>query len=213
MTARRPALIFDFGNVIAFFDFSRACAVYGRSSGLTGTAFLSQLRERGMTPLLHDYERGALSSEEFRRSLSAIAEVDMPHAEFAAAWTDIFRLNEPVADLVRALKARGYPLVLGSNTNDLHATHFRRQFAATLAHFDALVLSHEVGCLKPSPEFYLASARAAEAEPGDCVFIDDLAENVAGARDAGLLGVHFRDVPTLLMDLRRHGVDLDGPPP
>ena len=47
MTARRPALIFDFGNVVAFFDYTRACEIARpaarahrarRSSGTSGSA-------------------------------------------------------------------------------------------------------------------------------------------------------------------------------
>src|SRR5262249_42627396 len=99
-------------------------------------------------------------------------------------------------------------LVLGSNTNDLHATHYRRQFGEALAAFDALVLSYEVGHCKPAPEFYLACARAAGAPPAECLFIDDLPENVQGAEQAGLRSVLFRDVPTLRADLAAHGVVL-----
>lgn len=206
MTARRPALIFDFGNVVAFFDHSRACESFGRRVGLTGPAFLDRLRERGFIPLLQSYERGAISSEMFSRSVAALAELEIPHDEFAAAWSDIFWLNEPVATLLRTLKAQGYTLVLGSNTNDLHASQFRAQFADTLAVLDAIVLSHEVGHIKPSSEFYLACAEAAGAAPADCVFIDDLAENVEGARAAGLQAVQFGDVPSLLSDLSGLGV-------
>src|SRR5205823_3917086 len=132
------------------------------------------------------------------------------HDEFAAAWSDIFWLNEPVARLVASLKGRGYTLVLGSNTNDLHATHFRRLFAETLAHFDRVVLSYEVGHIKPSSAFYLACAEAAGAPPEDCVFIDDLPENVEGARAAGLTGVLYRDHDTLLADLRQLGMEVPG---
>ncbi|MCA1686035.1 MAG: HAD family phosphatase [Planctomycetia bacterium] len=131
----------------------------------------------------------------------------MPHEEFARAWSDIFCLNEPVAALVRNLKASGYPLILGSNTNELHASQFRRQFRETLTHFDRLVLSYEIGHIKPSAEFYLTCARAADAAPGDCLFIDDLPENVEGARSAGLSGLLYQDVTTLLNDLRSLGVE------
>ena len=82
--------------------------------------------------------------------------------------------------MIAGLKSAGYTLVLGSNTNDLHAAQFRRQFAETLAHFDRLVLSFEIGHIKPSAAFYLACAEAAGAEPADCVFIDDLVETWKG---------------------------------
>ena len=212
MSARRPALIFDFGNVVAFFDYTRACESFGPRLGLTGSAFLNRIRERGLTPLLQRYERGSIASEEFSRSVCVLAGLDIPHDEFAAAWSDIFWLNEPVAALVRTLKASGYTLILGSNTNALHAAQFQEQFAETLTHFDRLVLSHEVGEIKPSARFYLACAQAAGASPAECVFIDDLSENIEGARAAGLSGVLFRNVPSLINDLRALGVVIDPHP-
>jgi glucose-1-phosphatase len=208
VTRRTPALIFDFGNVVAHFDYRRSCEILAPRLGLSAQAFLDRVVELGFMPLLRRYERGEISSEEFSKAFRELVGLEIAHEEFAAAWSDIFWANEPLAPLVEHLKARGYTLVLGSNTNDLHAAQFRRQFAETLGHFDALVLSHEIGHIKPSADFYLACARAAGAPPSGCVFIDDLPENVAGARDAGLVGLVFRDVPTLVADLAALGVEV-----
>ncbi len=205
---RSPALIFDFGNVVAHFDYRRACDHYGRRLGITGEAFLERVRREGFSELVREYESGLITSEAFSRGVCALASLEIPHAEFAAAWSDIFWLNEPVAELVATLKGRGYTLVLGSNTNDLHAGQFRRQFAETLAHFDRLVLSYEIGHIKPSAPFYHACADAAGTNPAECIFIDDLAENVEGARAAGLSAIHFRDVPSLLPELRALGIEV-----
>jgi epoxide hydrolase-like predicted phosphatase len=205
---RSPALIFDFGNVVAHFDYRKACEHYGRRLGITGEAFLERVRREGFSELVREYESGQISAEAFSRGVCALAGLDIAHDEFAAAWSDIFWLNRPVAELVASLKRRGYTLVLGSNTNDLHAAQFRSQFADTLAHFDRLVLSYEIGHIKPSAHFYHACAEAAGRMPAECVFIDDLAENVEGARAAGLSAIHFRDVPSLLPELRALGVEV-----
>jgi putative hydrolase of the HAD superfamily len=205
---RTPALIFDFGNVLAHFDYRKACDILGKRLGLTGEAFLERVRPLGFSPLVQEYERGRIDAKTFSKEVSALAGLDIPHAEFAAAWSDIFWLNEPVARLIPFLKERGYPLILGSNTNDLHATQFRRQFAETLAHFDHLILSYEVGHIKPAAEFFVACVDAAGATPATSVFIDDLPENVAGATAAGLKGIVYRDVPSLLEALEAHGVDV-----
>lgn len=204
----RPALIFDFGNVVAHFDYRRSCEHYGRRMGISGEVFLERVVGQGFSPLLQRYERGELSSREFSHAVCALVGLEIAYEEFASTWSDIFWLNEPVARLVAFLKSLGYTLVLGSNTNDLHAAQFRQQFAETLGHFDRLILSYEVGHSKPSAEFYHACARAAGRRPADCIFIDDVAENVAGARDAGLRSIQFRDMPTLLGDLKAMGVEV-----
>lgn len=211
MSTRLPAVIFDFGNVIAFFDYSKACERYARPQGLTGPEFLQRLRDRGLMSVVHEYERGALTSRDFTRAVGRLAGIDLDHDEFAAAWADIFTLNAPVAALAASIKRRGYPVLLGSNTNELHAAQFRGQFARELEPFDALVLSYEVGHIKPSAGFYLACAAAAGREPGECIFIDDMPENVAGAREAGLRSVRYTEPSSLESELRALGIEIDGP--
>jgi putative hydrolase of the HAD superfamily len=210
MKKRTPALIFDFGNVVAHFDYRKACETLGRPLGLSGAALLERARGLGFSPLVKEYERGMISAEAFSSGVAALVGLDIAHDEFARAWADIFALNEPVADLIADLKGQGYTLVLGSNTNDLHASQFRRQFAATLAHFDRLILSFEIGHIKPAAEFYHACAAAAGAAPGECVFIDDMPENVEGAQAVGMEGTVFRDVPSLVQALRARGVEVGG---
>jgi FMN phosphatase YigB (HAD superfamily) len=211
MSTRRPALIFDFGNVVAFFDYTRGIAALARRLRVEPAEFLARIAASDLPALARTFESGAISSDEFSRTARKRAGLsDLSHDEFASLWADIFWLNEPVATLVRALRERSYPLVIGSNTNELHARQFRRQFAETLAFFDGQVLSFEIGHCKPSAEFYHACARAAGAEPAACVFIDDTPGNVEGARAAGLQGVLYRDPSSLLSDLRDLGVEVAG---
>jgi putative hydrolase of the HAD superfamily len=207
---RRPALIFDFGNVVAHFDYKRAASTLGARLGISGEELLDRLRPLGFSELIKSYESGRMTAEAFSKGVSGLVGLAITHDEFVAAWSDIFSLNESIAPVLAALKRAGYTLVLGSNTNDLHANQFRRQFAETLSHFDRLVLSYEVGHIKPSAAFYLACAEAAGAEPGDCVFIDDLPENVEGARAAGLVGILYQRTESLIRDLTAMGVELPG---
>ncbi len=210
----QPALIFDFGNVVAHFDYTRSCDRLGRRIGLTGKELLARATSAGFSEILKRYESGQMPAEEFSRQVCRLVGLDdLPHHEFAREWADIFWLNEPVAELVEQLDEAGYTLVLGSNTNDLHAGHFQKQFAGVLEHFDRLVLSFEVGHIKPAREFFLACAQAAGEAPENCVFIDDLAENVEGARAAGLQGVVYeaRNHEALVSDLRARGVSLERP--
>ena len=205
---RRPALIFDFGNVVAHFDYRKAASKLGSRLGLSGEELLERLRPLGFSDLLKTYESGKISAEAFSRGVSDLIGLAISHDEFVAAWADIFRANDSLAPLFGFFKGKGYTLVLGSNTNDLHAAQFRRQFAESLGHFDRLVLSYEVGHVKPSTAFYLACAEAAGADPGDCVFIDDLPENVEGARAAGLVGLLYQSTDRLLVDLEAIGVEV-----
>ena len=205
---QQPVLIFDFGNVVSFFDYLRACERFGHRLGLTGSDFMERLQERGFAELLARFESGGMSAEDFAGRVRDLADLQLDYRAFVSDWEDIFWINEPVARLVEQLKRHGYTLFLGSNTNRLHATYFRRRFAPTIDLFDRLILSYEVGHMKPSAEFYRACVAAAGVPAASCVFIDDLIENVEGARRAGLEAIQFVDTTTLIAELRRFGAEI-----
>ena len=54
--------------------------------------------------------------------------------------------------------------------------------------FDATVISGDVGLHKPQPEIYELGAERIGVAAGDCVFVDDLRENIAGAEAVGMTG-------------------------
>jgi putative hydrolase of the HAD superfamily len=202
------ALVFDFGNVVAFFDYTRIYERIAPLLGLTVDEFRARLHEEGFDDLLIEFESGRIAPEAFAEAVMTCLAFSMPYEQFVAAWEDIFTLNEPVAKLIEALGSSGYRLLLGSNTNALHFAHYRRQFADTMRHFDRLVASHEVGHMKPAREFYEACAQAAGLAPERCVFIDDIEVNVIGARDAGLKAIQYVDTPSLIEKLAGLGVQI-----
>jgi putative hydrolase of the HAD superfamily len=206
---RLPVVMFDFGNVIAFFDYKLIYGRFGARLGISAEEFKALVEARGMAPLLAEFERGTLAPEEFSRLVQAEVGLDIPFEDFAADWEDIFEINQPVADVVAELKRAGYTLVLGSNTNAIHAPFYRRRYSDALDPFDHFVYSHEARFLKPDRGFFDACVRAVGVPAGSCVFIDDLEANVEGAREAGLGGIVYRgDTPRLIDDLRAAGVEV-----
>jgi glucose-1-phosphatase len=205
---REPTLIFDFGNVVCHFDYLLACGRLGARLGIPAEEFRQRMLSQGFAALLSRFESGRMSAAEFAHEVSARCGLTLTDDEFQQAWQDIFWLNDSVAALVEHLKSRGYTLLLGSNTNVLHASYFRRRFASTIDRFDHLVLSYEVGSMKPEARFYEACIAAAGVPGGACVFIDDLRENVEGAASTGLVGLQYVDTPRLIAELARLGIDV-----
>ncbi|HEU0103104.1 MAG TPA: HAD-IA family hydrolase [Mycobacteriales bacterium] len=66
---------------------------------------------------------------------------------------------------------------------------------------DAAVLSGEAGVRKPQRAAYLLVAQRLGVPPADCVFVDDLAVNVRGAVEAGMVGVLHRSVEATTAEL------------
>ena len=61
------------------------------------------------------------------------------------------------------------------------------------------------GVRKPSPEAFLSAAAAVGREPSECLLIDDMQENCAGARDVGMQSIWFRGSADLSQALRHRG--------
>lgn len=55
--------------------------------------------------------------------------------------------------------------------------------------FDVCAVSGELGIAKPAGEIYRFTADRLGCAPGECVFVDDSASNVAAAVRAGMVGV------------------------
>jgi putative hydrolase of the HAD superfamily len=201
-------LIFDFGNVLAFFDYGIAAAGLGKRLGLSGEQVMRRAEESGVRDAARAFECGAIHSEEFHRAFCERTGFTIDFPTFKAVWADIFRINEPVAALAIRLARDGHRLILGSNTNPLHAAHWRANYPHVLDAFTHRVYSYEVGAMKPDARFYETCLRHADRPSGQCLFIDDLEENVAGARACGLVGLQYLGMPELVRSLRSMGIAL-----
>lgn len=67
--------------------------------------------------------------------------------------------------------------------------------------FDVIVLSGEEGVTKPNPLMYERVAERLDVAPEECVMVDDLERNCAGARDVGMRAVLFETTRQLEAEL------------
>lgn len=72
--------------------------------------------------------------------------------------------------------------------------------------FDLVVNSAEEGVAKPDSGLYLITCWKLGVEPTECVFIDDNAEFIQGARALGMLGIQFTTVSDLRADFVKLGI-------
>ena len=74
--------------------------------------------------------------------------------------------------------------------------------------FHVVINSARVGIAKPDVGIYHHAAQAVGFDPSMCVHIDDLPQNVEGAREAGFAAVHYTgDFPALEASLRALGIE------
>lgn len=183
-------LILDLGNVLVFHDnallFQRLADRAGQDPHELARALLG--------PDWLAANRGELDAEGIRQAVCRHLGVDVPMAEFAPLWSSHFRAYDEMIAFVETLVGR-VQLALLSNTNALHAEHLRRT-VPLLARFDHLLLSNEVGMVKPDAEIYREVLRRTGTPASGAAFFDDMAEYVEAARTVGIHGHVFTDVDT-----------------
>lgn len=196
-------IVFDFGNVVAFFSHRRAAeqlAAYGTASAASIQAYLF-----GGT-LEDDFEAGRIRPDVFIGMVRETFHLRCTDEQFTQAFVDMFWENPEVCSLLPRLRPR-YRLVLLSNTNDLHSRFFLAKFREQLAPFETIVLSQEVGIRKPDPGIYEYCRQKAGSPPAeDCLFIDDLPANIEGVRACGWQGLVYRPGENLELRLEGLGV-------
>jgi len=115
----------------------------------------------------------------------------------ALAMEEVERGAPPMpgaVELVRALRARGTPIGLGTNSAREFASKALAA-AGLLDAFDVTVTADEVEHPKPAPDVYLAVARGLGVAPGECVALEDSDTGVAAARAAGMTVVGVPSFP------------------
>ena len=127
-------------------------------------------------------------------------------AAYDLRWEDMVQgAFEDTVDLARKLKARGFPLYALTNFSceKLALVRPRYDFFAL---FDAMVVSGEIGIVKPDPAIYRHLLERFNLVADETLFIDDSAVNVAGAAAAGLRTVHYCSATQLNAALTRLGL-------
>jgi HAD superfamily hydrolase (TIGR01509 family) len=191
------AVIFDFGNVICTFDlqqFLMRISPFSKKS-------LSELQ--GILPSFRDvaieYETGLITSDHFFEEIRKRSELSISKQEFIKAYCKIFVPIPTTFDLVRRLK-KSYKLGLVSNTSEWHYQYGIRP-VAIFPLFDAVTLSFEVKAMKPARAMYDDILAKLAVDPPECVFVDDIKENVDAAIDLGMYGIHYISPEVLLGSL------------
>ncbi len=179
------AFLFDIGNVIVRFDFSKALRAISDLSDVPDEAgALVRIDESKLR-----YEDGQITRAEFLDQAFTLLKYRGSEARFIAAWQGIFTANAPMHTLIERLAAR-HPIFLLSNTNDMHVEGLFRDFPV-FRHISGGTYSHTARASKPHPRIYRIACEQHGLTPADTLFVDDLADNIATAHELGFQTHHY----------------------
>jgi epoxide hydrolase-like predicted phosphatase len=105
-----------------------------------------------------------------------------------------------IVDFLRSLRPDYFVGLISNAWPDLRDFIAKKKFDDT---FDHMVISGEVGVMKPEARIYKIALEQAGVSPNEAVFIDDFYKNVEGCQAVGMHGIHFREPQEALAELRR----------
>lgn len=194
--------IFDFGNVLARFDPNELTAVHVKDINTRKTVS-DVVFDRLYWDRLDD---GSITDSEVKAGICSRLPQELHdcacrvYDDWIVSMPTIEGMREVVADV----KARGGKLYLLSNISIGFAETYADNAAVNdmLDLFDGLVFSGPIGLAKPNRAIYEHLLDRFQLTADECLFIDDNAGNIAGAKLVGIHGYLFDgDVMTLRKSL------------
>lgn len=196
------AIVFDLGNVLIPFDYSKAINKLNEVENGLGNRFYDFFKSN--YNLHREFEIGKISEKEFINKILSIVDHKIDEKTFCKYYADIFSLNEDLISLLPIMK-KNYKLFLLSNTDSIHKKYGWEKYDF-LKYFDKLILSFEVGAVKPDEKIFREVEKASGLPSSEHFFIDDIQEYVEGAKNVGWDAVQFIDYQKLMNDLRERKI-------
>jgi len=201
MTAKN--IVFDFGAVLFTWQprvliathFPEQAATPEQAAVLAHAVFAHadwHNFDRGVLPAhavsVRTAARLGLPEPALRALIDGIAEHLQPMPDTLAVLAQLRALRDQQPDRLRLHFLSNMPIPYARLLEQKHAF---------LSWFDGGVFSGDVQLVKPEPEIYELLESRYALVPGNTIFIDDLADNVASARARGWHGIHFESARQL----------------
>ena len=198
-------VIFDMGSVLTHFE----PEVFVKRLGYTGEdALLLQQEVYGSFEwAMMDW--GYRTEEETIANLCVVLPQRFHEAirQLVTAWDQPCIIPiDGMVELLAELKDKGYQMYLLSNAGPRHREYWPSTPVAP--YFEGVVVSAYYHLVKPQPEIYQTLLQKFALKADECVFVDDVPLNVAGAAVSGISGVVFRSAKKLRRDLRSMGIEI-----
>jgi putative hydrolase of the HAD superfamily len=203
------AIIFDLGGV---FTLPQRSDKLGELMALLGTELDTQTFKNAYSRHRLPYDRGTIDMDEYWRRVAVETGAKNGARPDGEGWssllprlvrTDIeawFDIRPGMLDLATRLRSEFGRLALLSNINRECATHVQSNYG-WVDLFDVAIYSCDHGLLKPERAIFDLCLGRLGLSADRCIFVDDIEENVAGARSAGLTGIRFVDESDFMRDL------------
>lgn len=196
-------LIFDLGGVVLDLDVAATLKGFSALSGLDEATVTKRfVSSAGFL----EFERGELSEQDFRKFVRELYNVEAPDEELDRCWNAML-VAFPIEKLHLLNNLRKhYKTFLLSNTNSIHLRCINEVIIPATDgmhtlddYFDRTYYSHEMGTRKPEAAIFQQVLNENNLVAAETLFLDDNADNIAGAERVGLKTA-FVNTPSFILD-------------
>lgn len=181
-------IAFDLGGVIITINNDEPVRRFKEIGVADADKLLDPYKQSGF---FGDLEEGKITEQEFIDKLSGHAGKQMTWDDCLYAWKGFVAGVCP--DKLRAiedLKKDGYRVVMVSNTNGFiqswaDSEDFSELHKPVSFYFDKMYRSYEMGCMKPSEEFFAYVLEHEQTPAENILFVDDSQNNCLAAEKMG----------------------------
>ena len=182
------AVFFDFGGVIMRTEFQ---------------APRQHLAERFRMDY-DDIDKAVFGSESARRAsvgeiseeahwLEILKRFKRPASEMKSFMDEFFGgdvIDRQLVETIRSLRGKARTGLISNAWSGLRDFITKEKIIDV---FDTIVISAEVGVVKPSAKIYEVALEQAKVKASEAVFVDDVAVNIEGCEKVGMKGILFKD--------------------
>jgi 2-haloacid dehalogenase len=198
--SKKPAIIFDLGGVLIDWN---PYYLYCDKLGMTPQDVDRFLKEVAFSEWNKQNDRG----RSFAESTVELSAAFPQYRELIHAYDDRYLESiggafQPVVELLRKLKKASLPLYVLSNWPTEKFALVRPQYEF-FNWFDDMIISGEVGMIKPDHDIFELLLQRIGRSAEECVFIDDHAPNITAAGEMGFQTIFFESASQLDTELKK----------
>jgi epoxide hydrolase-like predicted phosphatase len=129
-------------------------------------------------------------------------QLNWPQADGRDLESEFFtgdRLDIELVDYIRSLHGRYKTGVISNALSNVRSAIEDKWHMTDV--FDAIIISAEVGVMKPDARIFHIALQSLGVQPAEAVFVDDFAHNVEGAQAVGMHAIQFRSPEQVCTEL------------
>ena len=180
-------IIFDIGNVLMDFNFQICFRAYAPDE----ETYQKIVKATVQSPVWAEFDRGLWTDEEILEGfIKNDPSIESILRNMFERLEGIIKQRDYAIPWIRELKKSGYQVLVLSNFPKKVYELFQNEMTF-LQEVDGGILSYQDQVIKPDKEIYNLLMSRYQLNPQECVFLDDLKDNIKTAKELGMHTVLF----------------------